>query len=590
MIKTYHPNRNALRIAGLTTLGALLLNGCTTLSSSTTSPRAATQASAIQSCSSLAASLSYPGMEITSTEQIASDQIKRPGITEPIPEHCVLQGKLNERTSPIDGQRYAIGFEMRLPTRWNGRFFYQANGGLDGILTPAFGEILGGGPRSNALSKGFAVISSDAGHVLDKRTPVGGGTFGLDPQARRDYGYNSVIQLTPMAKAVIRTYYGKLPDTAYIVGSSNGGRHAMMAAARDSGQYDGVLATAPGFNLPRAAVTQLWDAQQFAKVAQKDAKTQRPDLETSLTPADLSLVSSRILARCDGLDGLQDGIVADTMACLRQFDVQRDIPSCTQAHGTCLTQAQKTALATVFSGPKTVDGQPFYVGKAWDPGIAGKDWRNWKFVNSVGPRDAVSVAFVFSTPPQSPTALDGSGTSLIDYALGFDLDRDGKTIFARNDTYTESAVEFMIPPDITGMDKFVARGGKLMVAHGASDPVFSVMDTIKWYQGFQARHGADAEKSARLYIVPGMNHSRNGVATDQFDMVEALVAWVEQGQAPQAIIASARGPDSNLPNPEIPASWASGRTRLLCPFPAVAHYQTGRGTTEEASSFHCVAP
>lgn len=577
------------RLVGLLALSALALGGCSTVwPGNPVAPQAAIGAVAAQSCESIAAGFSYPGTTVTALEKIAEGQAKRPGITETIPEHCVVTGKMNERISPVDGKKYTIGFEMRLPTQWNGRFFYQANGGLDGMRTPAFGEILGGGPRSNALTKGFAVISSDAGHAMDSSTPIGGGTFGLDPQARLDYGYNAVAQLTPMAKALIKTYYGKRPDKSYIVGTSNGGRHAMVAAARDSGEYDGVLATAPGYNLPRAAVAQLWDAQQFAKAAQKDSKTGRPNLETSFTPTDLALVSQKVLERCDALDGLRDGIVSDLIACQRHFDLMRDVPTCDKANGSCLTATQKTSLAAVYAGPKTRDGQPFYIGKAWDPGLAGKDWRTWKFVNAVGPRDAVAAAFVFTTPPVSPAKLTGAGTSLLDYALGFDLDTDGQKIFATDSVYTQSAIDFMLPPAATSMSKFVARGGKLIVAHGASDPVFSALDTIRWYEGFKAVHGQATEASARFYLVPGMNHSRNGIATDQFDMVEALVAWVEKGQAPQAIVASARGAASNLPNPEIPANWASNRTRLLCPYPAVAKYN-GSGSTEDASSFSCTS-
>jgi feruloyl esterase len=138
---------------------------------------------------------------------------------------------MNERIG-VDGKPYAIGFEMRLPTAWNGRFFYQANGGLDGFVTPAYGDILGGAPDSNGLLKGFAVISSDAGHAFDRTTPIGGATFGLDPQARLDYGYNAVAQLTPMAKALIAAYYGKGPDRSYFVGTSNGGRHGFVTAQR----------------------------------------------------------------------------------------------------------------------------------------------------------------------------------------------------------------------------------------------------------------------------------------------------------------------------------------------------------------------
>ena len=107
-------------------------------------------------------------------------------------EHCLIKGKMNQRLSPVDGNAYAIGFEMRLPTVWNGRFFYHANGGIDGVVRTATGN-LGGAQTTTALELGYAVINSDAGH--QGPAPF----FGLDPQARIDYGYNAVATLTPMA-------------------------------------------------------------------------------------------------------------------------------------------------------------------------------------------------------------------------------------------------------------------------------------------------------------------------------------------------------------------------------------------------------
>ncbi|MCB2071255.1 MAG: tannase/feruloyl esterase family alpha/beta hydrolase, partial [Ottowia sp.] len=225
------------------------------------------------SCNELAAQFSWPGLRIGSAEPVPDGAVKVPGIAQPMPAHCLVKGAMNERTGPVDGRPYAIGFEMRLPTAWNGRFFYQANGGLDGFVTPAYGDILGGGPPTNGLLQGFAVISSDAGHAFDRSTPIGGGSFGLDPQARRDYGYNAVAQLTPMAKALVARYYGKPPMRSYLVGTSNGGRHGFVTASRLPDAYDGILATAPGFNLPRAAVAQVWGAQQLAPLARKSDKT-----------------------------------------------------------------------------------------------------------------------------------------------------------------------------------------------------------------------------------------------------------------------------------------------------------------------------
>ncbi|MES2956341.1 MAG: tannase/feruloyl esterase family alpha/beta hydrolase, partial [Pseudomonadota bacterium] len=451
----------------------------------------------------------------------------------------------------------------------------------------AYGDILGGGQASNGLLKGFAVLSSDAGHAFDRSSPIGGATFGLDPQARIDYGYNAVAQLTPMGKALVKTYYGKPADTSYLVGTSNGGRHGFVAAARLPQAYDGILVSTPGYRLPLAAVAQVWDAQQFASVARLDAATGRPDLRTSFPPADMALVSRSILARCDALDGLADGIVADLQACEAAFRVDRDIPSCTAtpSPGNCLTAGQKDVLAKVLAGPKDRSGKPVYAGLPADPGLAGNDWAAWKFVNSVGPRDAIALGFVFVTPPASPTVLTGQGNTLIDYALSFNLDTDLPKLTATSGAYRESAMAFMTPPD-TRFGPFVDNGGKMIVFHGTADPVFSALDTIAWHERFRSTHGAAADRHARLFLVPGMNHSRGGPATDQMDMVDALVAWVERGQAPDAVVARARGPGSAVPNPEVPASWSPTRSRLLCPYPQVARYK-GSGDIENAASFAC---
>ncbi len=565
-------------------LAAALVAGCATGPSPT--PTAAVGAVPVQPCDALAAAFRHPGTTLQSAERIEAGKLVLPGIAQPMPEHCLVKGRMNERTSPVDGKAYAIGFEMRLPSAWNGRFFHQTNGGLDGFVVPAYGDILGGGPRSNGLLKGFAVLSSDAGHAFERNTPgIGAAVFGRDPQARLDYGYNAVAQLTPMARALIASYYGKAPDKAYLVGSSNGGRHGMVAAARDTGRYDGILVSTPGYNLPRAAVAQVWGAQQFASVARATDRDGRPDIESGFTPAELQLLSERILARCDALDGLADGLVHDVAACQRTFNVMADVPSCSAGapEGSCLSPAQKGVLAKVFAGPGVYTGLP------WDAGVRGADWRAWKFVNSVGPRDAVALAFVFVTPPLSPDVVNGQGTAIKDYALSFSLERDGPKVDATDAVYTQSAMHFMTPPEPTVMRSFVERGGKLLMFHGTADPVFSALDSMRWLDAFTAQWGAKAANTARLYLVPGMNHSRGGPATDQLDMVEALVAWVERGVAPEGVDAAARGVGTAVPNPEVPATWSPTRTRLLCPYPSVARYR-GTGDAEAAASFACVRP
>jgi len=568
----------AMTIAGAAVLAACssgMGRGASSAASAGT-PMAPARPGTLQACAELAGRVSWPDTAITHAEAVPAGTVALGSAKMAAPAHCLVQGRMNERTGPVDGERYAIGFEMRLPQAWNGRFFYQSNGGLDGVVVPALGGIGGGGPASSALAMGFAVISSDAGHA-GKLGP----RFGLDPQARLDYGYNAVAQLTPMAKQLIAVAYGRGPDRSYFGGCSNGGRHAMVAAARSADAYDGIIAGDPGYNLPRAAVAQLYGAQQYATVASGKDSAGQPDLQSAFTPAELKLVSQKVLARCDALDGAADGIVGDLKACQSHFDVQRALPTCSgsERNGQCLSTAQKSVLAKVFAGARDSSGRPIYSSFPFDAGIEGSNWREWKFA-SPQTRDAGAVAFIFSTPP---LAARPGGMA---FALGFDMDRDAPLIYATGGPYAEASMSFMPPPDSSNLSKLRDRGAKLIVYHGTSDPVFSADDTAAWYERLRAANGGDASAFARYFPVPGMNHCAGGPATDQFDMLSAMVDWVEQGRAPQSVIATARGPGAETVNPEVPANWSPRRTRPLCPYPKVARYD-GKGDLESAASFSC---
>ena len=181
-LTTLHPSRWA---APALALGCAALAGCL---GGDELPQLATAAPASLSgtCEALAAKLStLPDTSVTATSTVAAGTLTVAG--QPVPEHCLVSGKMAQRTSTVDGNAYAIGFEMRLPKDWSGRYLYQGNGGTDGVVSQASGGFSGGGPLQNALQQGFAVISSDAGHSA-AQNPL----FGLDPQARLDYGYQAV--------------------------------------------------------------------------------------------------------------------------------------------------------------------------------------------------------------------------------------------------------------------------------------------------------------------------------------------------------------------------------------------------------------
>jgi hypothetical protein len=524
---------------------------------------------ALAACAELPTRFSFANTQIASAATVPAGTLTVAGA--PIGAHCLVQGEMFRRTSAQDGNSYAIRFEMRLPSNWNGRFFYQGNGGIDGTVVPATGG--GAAGLSNALHMGFAVISSDAGHPGSM-----GPNFGIDFQARLDYGYQAAAKLTPMAKGLIAAAYGKGPDRSYFGGCSNGGRHTFVAMTRMPDQYDGYLAGAPGYRLPLAAIANIYGAKQYATVATNPA-----DLGSAFTPAERTTLVNAVLARCDALDGATDGLVQDTTACQRTFNLQTDVATCTgERNGSCLSAAQKSAIGPIFAGAVNSQGTKFYASFPYDSGHAGNDVAFWDFTAPLV-LDSGGVGLIWGVPPADPASFVGPA-----FALGTPIDTMLASVAATNAAYPESALSFMQPVNPTNLAALKNRGAKVMVYHGVSDAIFSVDDTAAWYDGLQSGNGGDASNFARFYRVPGMNHCAGGPSTDQFDMLTPLVNWVEKGEVPEAVIASARGAGNAAGvNANVPANWSASRTRPLCPYPKVARLKAGATDLESAASFEC---
>jgi pimeloyl-ACP methyl ester carboxylesterase len=564
--------RNSFKILIIATLSACLIacNDSKKEDASLPQLSAATPATLTGNCTDLAANLGgLANTQITASSEVAAGTLTVGG--KDIPAHCLVTGKMYERVSSVDGNTYAIGFEMRLPLNWNGRFFYQGNGGIDGSVVTATGSF-GGGPQTNALYQGFAVLSSDAGH--SGPTPF----FGIDPQARLDYGYQAEQKLTPMAKELISVAYGKGPDRSYFGGCSNGGRHTFNAFARMPNEYDGYLAGAPGYRLPYAAVANIFGAKQYATVAPDPM-----DISTAFTAIERAMVAAAVLTKCDSLDGIADGLVEDMEACQATFSLDTDVTTCSgKRNGICLSAAQKAAFAPIFSGAVTGSNNKFYAPFPFDSGLGAGGIAFWEFTAPLV-LDSGGVGFIWGVPPADIATFDGPNL-----ALTVSIDDMLASISATDATYTEASTSFMIPPDNgENLSTVRNRGAKIMVYHGVSDPIFSPLDTVNWYNNVTANNNGDATDFARLYLVPGMGHCSGGPATDQFDMLTPLVQWVEQGIAPTSVVASARGTgNTGGENAELPSSWDGARTRPLCQYPLVARYD-GTGDIESAASFSC---
>jgi len=510
----------------------------------------------VAQCESLK-SIALPGLVVTEAKIVPAGPVGPPPDEAPapapgtmLPEHCLFRGKLNPRTGP-HGEVFGIGIEMRLPTRWNGRFAFEGGGGLDGIQRPSYGSVWGT-IRPPALARGFAVVATDGGH----RSPnMSDAHFGLDQQARIDYAYNAVDKTTLVAKALIAKFYGRAPQHSYFVGCSNGGRQALIVAQRMPLEFDGVVSGDPSLRLAWTNVDQAWNEIVLAKVAPKDPQGQ-PIVSQALSAADLQLVSETIVKQCDAQDGLADGIINDYPAC--HFD-----PAVLTCKGrktaSCLAPKQVTALKDLMAGPHDSRGHALYAAFPYDRGISDPAFQHMHFGTS-------------------PTAVNNSADALLGFGsmkyytmtppdpqfdpMHFDFDRDTPRMLETSK---------LNDADAAYLQSFASHG-KLILYHGMSDQGLSPLDTAAWYDRLQSTTGGHTQDWARLFLVPGMTHCAGGPATDEFDMLTTIQSWVEEGHAPDRIIARGK----SFP----------GVTRPLCPYPQIARYTGGDPKSEK--SFSCV--
>jgi feruloyl esterase len=182
-------------------------------------------------------------------------------------------------------------------------------------------------------------------------------------------------------------------------------------------------------------------------------------------------------------------------------------------------------------------------------------------------------------------AVEGSSDKLVNVLMSYDFDKDAPKIYAKQEPFSESAMDFMAPPSVDDpkLPAFQNGSRKMLIYHGQSDPVFSINDTIRWYEKLNRNVPGGANGFARLFAIPGNTHCGGGIALEKFDALGALMAWVETGKAPDQIAASV-----NKANKEIPSSWSADRTRPLCPWPKYAKYVSG--DVEAAASFTCAEP
>jgi feruloyl esterase len=425
----------------------------------------------------------------------------------------------------------AVKFEVWLPQKagWNGKFQMVGGGGFAGVIS--YGAMI------PAVRGGYVTASTDTGHVAPDVEWLG------DKQRLVDYGYRAIHETTVKAKALLERYYGKPADYNYFNGCSTGGRQGLMEAQRFPDDYDGIVTGAPVNYFVATHAVQLHVA--LASHPKDDAGL--------LAANDLALVNRAVIAQCDALDGVQDGVLDDPRKC--SFDPSSLQCAAGGSSAECLSPDQVGALKKIYAAPKNPR-----TGAAIHPTLVPGGEPTWLLVTSPGlvpiPYDYFGRAVL--------------GTSQWDWRK-FDFDKD---VALANERTGE--VLNAIDSDLS---KFRAGGGKLVLYHGWSDQVIFPEGSIQYQQSVadkvaSGKGVAGVQDFFRLFMVPGMAHCRGGTGTDLFDAQAAVEAWVEKGVAP-ASIAARRMENGNVT-----------RTRPLCPFPQVAKYD-GSGDTNDASNFAC---
>ncbi len=413
---------------------------------------------------------------------------------------------------------------------WNGRTQGIGGGGCAGSLNV-------NGP----VNAGYVGSGTDTGHAGGNCEPGVNpdGTYNM--QFIQDFIRNAIKQQVLFAKSIALEYYGQRPAYNYWNGCSTGGRQGYLLAQELGKELDGILANAPAMYWTRFQTAQMW-----GQIVMKDV------VGGPIAPAKLNQATASAVAACDAADGVADGVIDDPRSC--HFSATANICGApTAPAANCLTPQEAEAIDKIWDGPRNAEGHKIWFGL--DRGTA------LTALNGSNPFFLGVIQFHWNEHDRN---FDWTTVSEDGYAQ---VAQDGsRNIADVTDTFG-------------ALDVF-RRSGKLLTFVGANDQLIMPRGVIHYYRQMAVRYGTGGEPDFerlqefyRLFRAPGVAHCGGGAGPQPQDLFAALVNWVENGEAPDQILAR---------------STIGGviRTRPLCPYPQTAIYN-GTGSTDAAANFHC---
>jgi feruloyl esterase len=474
----------------------------------------------------------------------------------PKQEYCDVKGSV--ATDGEGAGSNSAGFDLWLPANWNGKYMFSGTRGTGGSTTSAANP----SDLEQFLVKGYAAVVSDQGHARNERnwnfTEPGQGNM---PKLV-DYFYRAIHQVTLTTKDLVRAYYAApVIAHSYFDGCSEGGRAGFMEAARYPQDFDAVISGSPWLDPLGTELAQLKNVKAF--------------LKAPIPLEKFDEIDGAVFEQCDAADGVKDGLIQNPAAC--SFKPESLVPK-------VLTREQAEALKLYASAVKDTKGNLVY------PGTPVSDLKMQfglpaaRMVETDEPAANPKGAQPWGTgeAPHLWTSATGVILTLgyrdpsVDMNNGVEEDDGIVRPEALQLLYGRLRAEMIDDP--ASLKGFFARGGKLLVYHGLSDPVISPFSTMWFYEDLAAERGGypAVQKDARLFLVPAMQHCFDGPTPTRFDTLTALENWVEKGTAPESLASThmnGKTPDRAMP---------------LCPFPEMAHYK-GSGDTKDAQNWSCNA-
>ncbi len=468
----------------------------------------------------------------------------------------------------------AINIWVGLPMdgKWNGRWQSLGGGGYAGSVSAP----------TSAIAGGYAGATTDTGHV------GGSGTFGCvnncvgnsaanpgqpDVALQTDFAYRSEHLMAVLGKQLVQAFYGQPPVYSYWNGCSTGGRQGLRMAQDYPADYDGILAGAPAIHWDRFQAGQIW----YQVVQRMENGGPIGGGVSAVLSAKETLATNHAVAACDAQDGVVDGVLTDPRTCTYSAaaDTTITLASCSASDTTCLTPGEARAIDKMWQGPSSCA-----------PGHSGVDCP----VRDFATRQLTGVGNKrLWYPDTRGTALNGLGgatpfsiaVAQPRYWVYFDPTWDWTTLTYDNYLQffrdTVAQVGPLMASDNPDLSAFRNRGGKLVMWHGFADQLIVPGGSIDYYDAVTQALGGGYKRTqqfARLFMAPGVGHCGGGSGPQPRNPFGAVVNWVENGQAPDTILASK------------PITGGT-QTRPLCPYPAQAVW-TGVGSTDDASNFVCM--